>query len=210
MKILPIVEGYGEGDAVPLLLRRLIAASNAHALEAGRAIRRKRHELVQEGPLRKAIRLALLQRDCAGELVILDADDDCPKDLAPVLEGWARQEAGCVPCAVVMATREYEAWFLAAADSLRGLRGIRADASPPCDPEAPRGAKEKLEELMEGGCTNSETADQAPLTASLDLGTAFQRSRSFRRLVTAFGHVARRAGVELADWPPPRWRLPGP
>src|SRR2546426_7135782 len=46
-----------------------------------------------------------------------------------------------VPCAVVLAHREYEAWFLASLESLRGRRGIRGDAEAHPDPEEPRDRK---------------------------------------------------------------------
>ena len=42
---------------------------------------------------------------------------------------------------VVLAHREFEAWFLAAIESLRGTGGIRADAESHHDPESPREQK---------------------------------------------------------------------
>ena len=53
-----------------------------------------------------------------------------------------------MPCYVVMPNREYEAWFLATIESLRGTRGIRDDATPHPDPESPRGAAEELRRRM--------------------------------------------------------------
>jgi hypothetical protein len=123
----------------------------------------------------------------------------------PILEGWAKAEAGTTPCAVVIAQREYEARFLASLESLRGKCGIRRNASAPPEPEAPRGAKEKLEEYMEPGLTYSETADQASLTAAFDLAAAYVQCRSFRRMVKVFGVLAAGAGYCLPDWPPPAW-----
>lgn len=210
MKIQPIVEGLGEVEAVPILLRRLISASGAAGLSVGRPIRKKRSELVQEGPLRTAVRLALRQSDCRAIIVLFDGDDDCPKQLAPRLETWARAEAGSTPCAVVMAQREYEAWFLATIESLRGRRGIRSDAVAPADPEAPRGAKGALEKQMEANQSYAETADQAPLTATFDLAIAYRRCRSFRRMTRAFGLLASEAGVTLSTWPPTAWTSAAP
>jgi len=57
------------------------------------------------------VQVAALREDCAGILILFDADDDCPAELAPTLEEWAREAAGEIPCAVVMANREYEACF---------------------------------------------------------------------------------------------------
>jgi hypothetical protein len=205
-KIQPIVEGYGEIEAVPVLLRRFRDESRVFGLEFGRPIRRRRSELVQEALVHKAVRLALFQPACSAILILFDADDDCPKEMGPTIERWAGAEAGDVPVAVVMPNHEYEAWFLASIESLRGKRGIRGDAPACGDPEDPRGAKEKLEELMLPGRTYSPSADQAPLTAALELPAAYQRSRSFRRMVEAFGLLAQRVGFDATGWPPAAWR----
>ena len=98
-----------------------------------------------------------------------------------------------------MAKREYEAWFLAALDSL----GMAGGASPPRDPEAVRGAKEKLEAFMPQE-SYVEKADQPRFTALFDMAAAC-RCRSFRQMVTAFGRLAAGAGHPIADWPPASW-----
>jgi hypothetical protein len=80
-----------------------------------------------------------------------------------------------------LAHSEFEAWFLAAIESLRGCRGVRIDAQPPEAPEAIRGAKERLQSLMSFGRHYSETVDQAALAATMDLDLAARRSPSFER-----------------------------
>lgn len=205
MRIQPIVEGDGEVQAVPVLLRRLRDEIQAYGLDIGKPIRKKRAQLVRETSLREAVRLALLQPECRAVLVLLDGDDDCPKELAPRLDRWARSEAGATPCSVVIAHREYEAWFLAALESLRGKRGIRASAASASDPEAPRGAKERLEDFMEPDRSYLETLDQAPLSAVFDMSSAYRRSRSFRKMAKAFGELASGAGIALGEWPPSGW-----
>ena len=75
MKIQPIVEGYGEIFAVPILLRRLCDEAQAWGLEIARPHRRSRSELVDRNTLQNAIRVATLTEDCAGILVLFDADD---------------------------------------------------------------------------------------------------------------------------------------
>lgn len=207
MTIELIVEGHGEVEAVPVLLRRLRDEGRASSLEFGRPIRRKRPELTQEGAVRKAVRLALLRSECRGILILFDADDDCPAEVAPAVQGWAQAEAGPIPVAVVMPCREYEAWFLAAIESLRGVRGVLAKAASHPEPESPRDAKGQLEERMEAGRSYAETTDQAGLTATFEMAAAYARCRSFRKLVHAFGSLARQAG-HLADaWPPPAWAV---
>jgi len=123
MNIQPIVEGHGDARAVPELLRRLRNEAQVFQLDVNPPIRKPRADLAEETRLRKAVRLARKQDDCAAILILFDSDDDCPKVLAPVLQAWAEAEARPLPCMVVLAHREYEAWFLAATESLRGIRG---------------------------------------------------------------------------------------
>lgn len=119
-----IVEGQGEEAALPVLLRRLADAAQAWEMRVARPHRRRRMQLVQKDSLQTAVKVARLTPGCAGILILLDADDDCPKDLAPRLAHWAAEAAAAIPCAVVMAHREYEAWMLASIESLRGTSGI--------------------------------------------------------------------------------------
>ena len=92
-----IVEGHGEVEAVPVLLRRLRDEGRASSLEFGRPIRRKRPELTQEGAVRKAVRLALLRSECRGILILFDADDDCPAEVAPASAGVGTGGSGIYP-----------------------------------------------------------------------------------------------------------------
>lgn len=205
MIVQPIVEGQGEESAVPVLLRRLVGEAQAWEVQIARPHRRRRTQLVQRDTLQTAVKVARLTPGCAGILIFFDADDDCPKELAPTLEGWAREAAGSIPCAIVMANREYEAWFLASIDSLRGVAGIREDARAHADPEVPRDAKGELEQRIRPGASYSPTVDQAPLTARLDLATTYRACRSFRKLVGAFGALLEAAGALAIPWPPPGW-----
>ena len=126
--------------------------------------------------------LTLLEPDCAAVLILFDADDDCPAQVGPAIMLEALKTARKTPCEVVMATREYEAWFLAAIESLRGKRGIRSNATSYSAPEKPRNAKLELTKRMSKNRTYSETADQEPLSATFDMAAAYQSCRSFRKL----------------------------
>lgn len=205
MIIQPIVEGQGDEAALPLLLRRLRDEAQAWELNVGRPHRRRRTQLVKKDSLQTAVRVALLREDCVGVLVLFDADGDCPKELAPTLEQWAREAAGGRPCAVVMANREYEAWFLASIESLRGRTSILTGATPHPDPESPRDAKGELESRMPPNMSYTATVDQPAFTAQFDLESAYRRCRSFRKLVSAFGMLAEAAGVAPKVWPPVTW-----
>jgi hypothetical protein len=207
MVIQPIVEGYGDVEAVPILLRRLREMTQVFDIEVGKPIRQKRSALIQQDLLRRAVRLALLQAGVRAILILFDADDACPAHLAPVIQAWAQAEAGTIPAAVVIACREYEAWFLGSIESLRGFRGILPGAIPHPDPEFPRDAKGQLEERMQAGQSYSETTDQPAMTATFDMAAAYGRCRSFRRMIRAFGILVSDIGLPIQNWPPPAWTV---
>ncbi len=204
MTIQPIVEGQAEVVTLPLMLRRLIVEAGAYTVDIGYPVRRPRALLSREDGVHEAVRLARLEPACDAILIVFDADDDCPKDLAPRVQAWA-QAATPLPCYVVMPNREFEAWFLAAIESLRGTRGIRHDATSHPDPEGKRGAAEELRKRMTANRTYSKTADSAALIQALDLAEAHRRCRSFRRMVRAFGLLVNDLGVPLSQWPPAGW-----
>jgi hypothetical protein len=115
-------------------------------------------------------------------VVLIDSDDDCPKDLGPALRERARSARPDLDVAVILARREYEAWFLAGAESLAGKRNLRADLSAPVNPEGIRDAKGWLRDNSVGQVKYRPTQDQAALSHFLDLELARTRSRSFRKL----------------------------
>ena len=206
MKIYPLVEGHGEVAAAPVLLRRLLAAAECHAVDVGRPIRRTQSQLRSQAGIQAGVRLALLQPDCAAVVILFDGEDDFPKELAAKVRTWAREVAAGKPCDVVVAYREYETWFLAALESLRGQYGIRPDAAAPAPPESRRDAKGALEEFMPRDRAYSETGDQPAMSAVFDMGLAHQRNRSFRKLVKVIGEVITGLQQPLPNWPPPAWR----
>ncbi len=169
-----IVEGHGEVAAVPILIRRV--ASNLYPalpIDTPRPMRVSRSKVVQEGELERVVELAARNIRAQGAIfILLDSDDDCPAQLGPALLHRALQVRGNLPIAVVLAKHEFEAWFLAAAESLQGQRGLQSDILPPSDPEAISGAKEWLSQRMEGTGAYSPTVDQPGLTARFDLNQA--------------------------------------
>ena len=182
-RIATIAEGHGEVEAVPVLLRRIAnEVAPSINLETPRPIRVKRNQIVREHELERAVGLAASLAGADGSiLVLLDADDDCPADLARALLRRAEQSRPDRSIRVVLAKAEYESWFLAAADSLAGHRGIDEGASPPPDPESIRNAKGWLRARMPRGQRYRETRHQAAFTASIDLASA-RRAPSFDKM----------------------------
>lgn len=183
VRIATIVEGHGEVKAAPILLRRIAAAVfPGEAVSIPTPIRAPRRKIVKQDELEKFVKLAAGKAGADGRiLILLDADDDCPALLAPELLQRARAVSAGRPVRVILAKAEYEAWFLAAAISIAGRRGIRKDAAPPSDPESIRGAKEQLRKLMPPGRRYRETIDQPALTEVFDLAAA-QAAPSFDKL----------------------------
>jgi hypothetical protein len=169
LQIACIVEGHGEVEAVPVLIRRIATALDPTLrLLIQPPLRVPKNRLLKRGELERSVELAARKTGSTGSvLILLDADDDCPAQLGPALLHRAAQARSDLPISVVIAKREFEAWFLAAALSLRGQRGLPVDLQPPEDPEAIRGAKEWLGHRMEQAY--SETLDQPALAARIDL-----------------------------------------
>ena len=196
-----IVEGAGEVAAVPILIRRVVeeidASLSVHVPQP--PIRVSRSKCVKQGELERYVELAARKLESSGAiLILLDADEDCPAILAPKLLGRARTQRSDMPMAVILAKREYKAWFIAAAASLRGHQGLSNDLQPHANPEEVQGAKEWLRKCMEVGRTYSETVDQPALTRRFDLQAARQASsfdkfyRDIERLLAELDKEIRR------------------
>lgn len=168
--------------AVPVLLRRIgVEVSPLAALDVVRPIRVPRGRLLGADGLERYVSLAASRAGPDGRiLVLLDANGDCPAELGTIVLRRARALRPDVPIEVVIAKCEYEAWFIATVESLRGTRGIWSTASVPPNPESIRGAKEWLRARMSG--PYSPTADQAALTARFDMTVARRRSPSFDKM----------------------------
>jgi hypothetical protein len=175
-----IVEGHGEIEAVPVTIRRIAQLLDpAVVVNVLQPFRVPRTKLVKQGELERAVELAGRRAGRGGALVIvLDSDDECPATLGPELLTRVKRTRSDLPVSVVLAKREFEAWFLAAAESLRGRRDLASNLESPSEPESIRGAKEWLTARMPAGRHYVETLDQPALAAVFDLELA-RRARSF-------------------------------
>jgi hypothetical protein len=182
--LVPIVEGYSEVESVPVLLRRLLAEWGQYEVAVAKPVRVSRYKVVRPGELERACELARRRSEgCDAILLVLDAEDDCPKELAPALLERARRASADIPAAVVLAKSEFEAWFLGSLESLRGVRGLAEAAVSPDRPEDIRDAKGYLSRQMTGGRTYVEVDDQPALADRFDLQLACQRCLSFDKFV---------------------------
>lgn len=186
--IASIVEGHGEVSALPALLRRLSAwIAPLSVVDINPPIRTNKSKFLNDDDEFCAkVQLASLKAAADGwVLIILDADDDCPVQLATQISQKARACGIKSKLSVVIANREFESWFLASCISLNGVRGFNCEGPDiPDDPEVKRDAKGWMARRMPAGY--HEVGDQPAFAACMSLETAWTRSRSFRRLVSEF------------------------
>jgi Domain of unknown function (DUF4276) len=181
--IASVVEGHGEVEALPALIRRIAESVGfAGDLRLNPPIRVKSGSFLNDGDyFRKYVTLAAGKAvTYSGSLLILlDCEDDCPGTLGPALLQKAQAVCADVNIFVALAYREYETWFVSAARSLRGRRGLPRDLDSPRDAEQIRNAKGWL-----GGRMNvhyDPVIHQLEFTKEFDLKLA-RTSKSFDRL----------------------------
>ena len=199
-----IVEGQGEEAAFPILVRRLLPELGCYVDVGGSPIRSRRSEIIREADFKRVLTIATFKPNASAIFVLFNADKDCAGTHVPNMTRWSQEAVPGLPCAVVMARREYESWFLASLESLRGKRGIRMDAAYPYDPEEKQDAKGVIKSFMPRDEPYSPTADQPALSAHFDLKTAYARAASFRKLVKELCRVLEALGQSPAL--PPDWR----
>jgi hypothetical protein len=190
--IVPIVEGDGDVQAVPSLIRKVLQHNEywhwrvAPAKRAGSlsSLRPK---------LGNFLRYAQAVPGAAATLVLLDLDDGCAYHEAMALVNEIHDLHITHPVAVVFACREYEAWFLASLHTIAGQYDLPEGLTYDGDVEARRGVKEWLSKQMPSGRIYKETIHQVSMTQHIDLELARQNSRSFRRLCHAIEELVQAA-----------------
>jgi len=131
------------------------------------------NKLIQEGEHERAVELGARKTGSDGAIIILiDCDDGCPATIGPTLLSRARTARPDRRISVILAKREYEAWFLASIESLRGKRGIATDSTAPQNPERIRDAKGWLSDCMGANGPYTPTTDQSAFTQLFDLDAA--------------------------------------
>lgn len=181
LRIAAIVEGDGEVPSVPILLRRLGEhLGQPGQVEALRPIRVPASKLRKPGELERTVELAARKAGgTGGVFILLDCEDDCPATLGPRLLQRAKAQRPATPIALVLAYREYEAWFLGSAASLAGRRGLPTALANHPTPESPRDCKGWISDQMPPGRSYSETEDQPAFTQLFDFESARTSCRSF-------------------------------
>jgi hypothetical protein len=176
-----IVEGHGEEQAAPVLIRRIAHERGFYGSLDCSVRRLTKSQLVKPTELERAVE-ALSRQMGRGQaiMVLMDADEDCPANLSAELKARCLAAHAHLNVSIVLANREYEGWFLAAASSLAGQRGLSSVLIPPAHPESISGAKEWLTAQMPSDQAYSPTRHQAAFSQRIDL-TQARAARSFRK-----------------------------
>jgi hypothetical protein len=188
-RLVCIVEGYGEVQAVPNLCARVLGyLGRTKWIVDQEPIRRPRPELVDESfpspgrpSLKRGIEKAVVlaqARNAHAALFLCDSDNDCPG----FWTGDVHRTVDGIRSAAVMAVREFESWILSARPPA-DLRRAGVDA-----PERVRDAKGTLRRLEPG---YKPTTHQLRLTRSIDIASLRSRSRSFNKFVRSLESLCR-------------------
>ena len=188
-----IVEGHGEREAVPLLVRRIAESLPTPVyVDAPRAIRVPKTRLVRPGELEQATRLAMLRGRVSGRRRWRAGSDRCGRRLCgavwPGTSGTGEVGGRC-----------YSRRGRAGGEGVRGVVSGCADvAEGParhpgrCGGAAQPGvcsrAKEALRRQMTPGSAYSPPTDQPALAAIMDLDAA-RAAPSFDKLRRAVAGI---------------------
>lgn len=196
--VAPIVEGETEERCITIILLRLwqeLLHAAACELVVLEPIPAERSSLVKEGHpkleqmVERAFRLlrSRLRHSSADRglvLLLIDADEDCPAKLGPQLLARAQAARTDADIACVLAKRELENWFKAAATSLAGVSGLPDDLSVPTNPEDGSGDTWLTRQMQRKDRRRKYTkpADAVELARSMDLQQCQNNSTSFDKL----------------------------
>src|SRR5271169_5483405 len=102
-----VVEGHGEVESVPALIRRIAGQLDpALAVEIPHPVRVTKSKLLKPRELERAVELAALNAgQDGGVLILLDSDEDCPARLGPLLLGRVRAARADLNSSIVLAKR---------------------------------------------------------------------------------------------------------
>lgn len=190
-RIVPIVEGEGEVEAVPKLLSKLLNEIGRYEITVARPKNANgRSNLDKPGGLEDFVKLSWGERDCGAVLILADADKECAVTLARAYVERLQVMSLKCPVVVVIAQCEYEAWFLASLATIvgkpwQGRAGLPPELGYTGNCEAITGVKGWLGRHLPPGHSYKPAQDQVVLTTMLDLELTRENSRSFRRLCHA-------------------------
>lgn len=171
-----VVEGYGDRDAVPEVVRRHLRSAGEWEIVPGKPLNAKgRGNLTKDGQLEKFVRQAVREPGAGGVLVVLDAESDPACELGPALLERAADAAAPLPARVCLAVRKFENW-IAASD-------LHEPVWAPGEAGYEAGGADTAIRAWSPTGVYAKTAMQAGFAARLDLSIVRERCPSFQRLL---------------------------
>lgn len=183
-KLQLIVEGFGEVQAAPTLVRNTLFANGIYDCEVLRPHRRCCLPALESNNWTNFDRfLETAFIEGASVLWMLDCDDGCPIDWISKIYDHLNGAYLKQPLAIVLWVREFEVLFLYDWQKL-----VESLGALPCEtvanPEAIRGVKGFIDRHLPNGIIYKETTHQNSITAMLDINQ-LRSNRSFQHFERA-------------------------
>ena len=214
--IVPIVEGQTEAGCIERLLQRiwemLAVPFRLQVLPSSRGKRNALLDLakpnlahkVEEAHAKLARRLRVDSSSRGLLLLLLDAEDDCPAELAPKLLAAAKNARSDVDISCVLAKRMLENWILGGASKLAAVNGL-PDILPARDQFEDRNGAVWLGEQLrsrEPKRKYKKTVDAQQFVQAMNLTECRANCPSFDKLCRELEtRIARQANASIAENP---------
>jgi len=177
-----IVEGLGEFEALPLLLRRWLREhGDFRDLLGSPVLCHGRSNALRVGGIEGKVAIAAARPGCRAVLVVLDGEGDPVCQRGPEFLRRSRASSHGKPIAIALADRRYEAWLVASAETL-GLERLAYSA-----------VRDPLSALVKAIRPEKYVKPiwQPRLTDRIDFDRAISRSPSLKRLLDRFDELVR-------------------
>lgn len=171
-----VVEGPGDRDAIPLLLRAHLEHQDVYEDCLGKPVPcRGRGSATVPGGIEGYVAATAARPGCRGVMIILDSDDDLVCELGPQLYDRAHAVSR-VPVSLTLADRCFEDWIYSSAETLKlGIAEYQENRRGLIEIKQALGQEKYVKPVW-----------QPRLTSRMDIGMARARSVSLDRFLKKF------------------------
>lgn len=178
-----VVEGRGEIEALPILLRKRLHQRGLYGDLLGKPVPcNGRGNALRPRGIEGKVAVAAVRPGCRGVVVVLDSEGDPVCELGPDLLVRCETAARGKPMAVCLEASKYEDWLVASAETLE-LPDLTFDPG--------RDAAKAIREALHPE-KYVKPSWQPTLTARMDLTRAAERNGSLARLLRKFDELVDR------------------
>jgi len=211
--VAPVVEGETEVICIEPLLHRIWneVLARSERLQVVAPVRGSRPKFVKadDAELADKIREAVItlhgkSKRCPDRrllvLIVFDADEDCPAQLAPaILQRAIAETSDSIAC--VLPKRTLENWFVAGASTLAGIAGLPESLPQRLGCEDSNGEAWLKAQIRSQNPrrTYKKTVDAKELARKMDLPECRRNSPSFDKLCRELEKHSASTGVERAE-----------